>query len=179
MKKILFCDLDGTLRTTLSSETFAKHPRDYKIVPETIEKLDKAINNGWVIHGIANQGGVAAGHKSLKKCVHEMYYTMDLIPHLTSILFCPDFAGQRCLEVSRNIYHIKNLQVVDREFPQLIETFRKPKPGMLEAILRRNNMKQPFDFDECYMVGDRPEDEAAAKAIGIPFMWAKDWINSN
>jgi D-glycero-D-manno-heptose 1,7-bisphosphate phosphatase len=179
MKKILFCDIDGTLRTTSSGETFAKHSRDYKIIPGVYFKLSQAINEGWKIHGISNQGGVAAGHKSLEQCVDEMYYTMDLIPHLISILFCVDFEGKKCLEVSRmNIYHIKNLQNISGEFPELIGSYRKPKAGMLEIILRRENLKTPFDFDECYMIGDRNEDQAAASAIGIPFIWAKDWINS-
>ncbi|MDY6803519.1 MAG: HAD hydrolase-like protein [Cyanobacteriota bacterium] len=180
MTKILFCDLDGTLRTTLSGETFAKHPRDYKIIPGTHDLLGKAITNGWQIHGISNQGGVAAGKKSLENCVNEMFYAMDLFPHLTSILFCPDFEGAKCLEVSRmNLYHIKNLQNVSREYPELIGSYRKPKPGMLEIILRRHGMKQPLNFDECCMLGDRLEDEKAARAIGVSFVWAKDWNSRN
>jgi len=177
MKKILFCDLDGTLRTTLSGETFAKHPRDYKIIPGTASKLNQLITKGWKIHGISNQGGVNAGHKSIEDCVHEMFYAMDLFPQLYSILFCPDYEGQKCLEVQRmNIYHIKNLQNVSREFPVLIGSYRKPKAGMLEIILKRENMRPPFDSDELLMVGDRPEDERAANAIGAPFMWADDWL---
>jgi D-glycero-D-manno-heptose 1,7-bisphosphate phosphatase len=30
-------------------------------------------------------------------------------------------------------------------------------------------------FEEFLMVGDRPEDEQAAAAAGIPFTWAEEW----
>ena len=177
MKKALICDLDGTLRTTLNGKTFAKHPRDYQIIPGIDKKLNQFLINGWKIHGVSNQGGIAAGHKSIEECVHEMFYTMDLIPQLASILFCPDFAGEKCFEISRmNIYYIKNLQNISNKYPNLIGKYRKPKPGMLEAILIKENMHQPFDEDELLMVGDRPEDEGAAKAINAPFMWAADWL---
>jgi phosphoglycolate phosphatase-like HAD superfamily hydrolase len=33
-----------------------------------------------------------------------------------------------------------------------------------------------FGGDEFLMVGDRPEDEQAAAAAGIPFQWAHEWI---
>jgi len=172
MKRILFCDLDGTLRRPLSGETFAKHPRDYEIIPGTHDLLAKAITDGWQIHGISNQGGVAAGHKSLEACVDEMFYSMKLFPHLTSILFCPDFQGQRCLHVYRtNIYYINELANISEEFPELVGSFRKPKSGMLEVILKRYKIPQ----DKCLMVGDREEDKKAAENANVPFSWARDW----
>ena len=35
--------------------------------------------------------------------------------------------------------------------------------------------KPGVEASNCLMVGDRPEDEAAAKAVGIPFEWANEW----
>jgi D-glycero-D-manno-heptose 1,7-bisphosphate phosphatase len=178
MDKILFCDLDGTLRTTLSGETFAKHPRDYKIIPGTEALLNRAIIEKWHIYGISNQGGVAAGRKSLEACVDEMFYALKLFPHLTSILFCPDFQGERCLEISRtNLYHVPELKNISAEFPELVGSYRKPKPGMLEIILKRHGMfANKFFKDKCLMIGDRKEDEEAAGALGIKFVSAIKWL---
>jgi D-glycero-D-manno-heptose 1,7-bisphosphate phosphatase len=32
-------------------------------------------------------------------------------------------------------------------------------------------------LDDCWMVGDRPEDEQAAAVAGINFIWADIWRN--
>ncbi|MFM6404935.1 MAG: hypothetical protein ACKPGT_09860, partial [Microcystis sp.] len=46
---------------------------------------------GWIIIGITNQGGVAAGHKSLKSAIEEQRKTLEIFPLLSYIYFCPDF----------------------------------------------------------------------------------------
>ena len=46
---------------------------------------------------------------------------------------------------------------------------RKPSPGMLLAAMRDFDAKP----DDCVMYGDRPSDEAAAKAAGVQFVGVK------
>lgn len=69
MTKLLLLDCDGTIREPLSSNPLIQHPRDQKM----IKGADKAIahfhSQGWSICGISNQGGVAAGHKSLEDAI--------------------------------------------------------------------------------------------------------------
>ena len=47
--------------------------------------------------------------------------------------------------------------------------FRKPQPGMLKLA---SHIEFP---DKSWYVGDRLEDEQAAAAAGINFMWADVW----
>ena len=54
---------------------------------------------------------------------------------------------------------------------------RKPSPGLIiEAALdlasRHHEYYPPYMG---MMVGDRPEDEACAKAASLDFTWAADW----
>jgi len=67
--RLLLVDLDGTIREPLSGGQFIQHPQDQRI----IKGADKAIahyhKEGWVIVGITNQGGVAAGFKQLSDAI--------------------------------------------------------------------------------------------------------------
>lgn len=131
--KILFCDIDGTLTETISGHTFKQHPKDVKI----IEGADKAIahfaRNRCRIIGISNQGGIAKGFKSLEETIEEMRYTLELLPQLIAIYFCPDFEGNECYKVSPGSYALL-FRSADKE------SFRKPGCGMLQlaANLEKN-----------------------------------------
>ncbi|KAM3093202.1 HAD hydrolase-like protein [Phormidesmis sp. 146-12] len=50
------------------------------------------------------------------------------------------------------------------------ENFRKPGPGMLKLAIDNH------PSDRILYVGDRPEDEGAAAAAGIPFKWAHEFL---
>ncbi|MFM6054527.1 MAG: HAD hydrolase-like protein, partial [Sphaerospermopsis kisseleviana] len=110
-----------------------------------------------------NQGGVAAGHKTLNDCVLEQQYTLTLLQNLSYIFFCPD-SGQTTYQVWENKY-----QKID-PFEKL--NFRKPSPGMVEWAIRCNPQAKQY-----LMIGDRPEDQQCADNANIPFMWAEDWRN--
>ncbi|RAM47957.1 MAG: polynucleotide kinase [Hapalosiphonaceae cyanobacterium JJU2] len=131
---------------------------------------------GWVFVGISNQGGVAAGFKSIENTVAEMQFTLELLPQLSAIYFCPDFEGNILYKVSS-----KKIENWERsQFPHpnvkgelLYQSFRKPGSGMI--------MKGIDDLDEMpdqlWMIGDHQEDEAAAQTAGVNFMWADIWRN--
>lgn len=164
MSKLLLLDCDGTIREPLSGKKFIQHPRDQRI----IEGVDKAIahysSREWTIIGTSNQGGVAAKHKSIEACEEEQFYTLELLPQVHSILFCPDYEGEVCVEVTREYCrHCYN----EGRF----ESFRKPGAGMIQLALME------YPASECWYVGDRPEDEQAAAAAGVDFMWADIWRN--
>lgn len=56
--------------------------------------------------------------------------------------------------------------------------WRKPNPGMLVSAIThfRYTCDSTIEHSQCLMVGDRPEDEQAAAAAGVPFQWAKDFF---
>ncbi len=174
--KILLLDMDGTTRRCKSKpEGFINSPKDQELIPGVDAAIAHYAVEGWLIIGATNQGGVAAKRKTLEDCIEEQYYTLDLVPQLHKILFCPDYEG-------------KQLGVVYRGFHSLIipsgySSFRKPAPGMIEYAIRTH------EVDQCkevrwgklppstlrLFVGDREEDLAAAVAAGVPFLHAQNW----
>jgi D-glycero-D-manno-heptose 1,7-bisphosphate phosphatase len=164
MTKILLVDCDGTIRQPKSKAKFINKPSDQEPIPGAVEAINHYHSKGWLIVGITNQAGVAAGHKSLKDCIEEQQYTLRLFPQLKGIYFCPDYEGDICYFVDENNY---------RQCPKWLPNiyFRKPSCGMLlKALIDFNG-----DINQAWMVGDRPEDEQAAAAAGINFMWADIW----
>ena len=86
--KILFLDLDGTVRKTKSGATFINDPYDQELISGVEQAI--ARYKDWKIIGITNQGGVAAKHKTLENCIVEQQQTLALIPQMCCIYLCPD-----------------------------------------------------------------------------------------
>lgn len=62
-----------------------------------------------------------------------------------------------------------------------VSLLRKPGYGMLAvaeydaalgAVIDHKISRVAIDWPQSLMVGDRPEDEACARAAGVPFQWA-------
>jgi len=169
MTKILFLDLDGTVRRTKSGKTFISDPYDQELIPGVEEAIARYPD--WDIIGITNQGGVMAGHKSLEDCIKEQYQTLKLIPRMEMILFCTDDGSSVYRATQKSLeYAVPTISKNWRDYGN----FRKPNTGMVEFGLRHSS------FLGCYtqslMVGDRPEDERCALMSGVPFLWASDWL---
>lgn len=164
---IIFFDLDGTLRQTKSGKTFINEPKDQKAIEGTQKALAYYQEKGFLLIGITNQGGVAAGHKLLIDAEKEQQITLELFPQLLCIYFCPDFEGNHCwLQSRENLARPIHISWA-KEFAG---EFRKPGAGMIKAaILNHHGDTMP---NNCWMIGDRPEDEACASAAGIKFIWA-------
>lgn len=167
--KLLLLDLDGTVRETMSGEKFISEPQDQKLLHGVEEAI--ARYSSWVIVGVTNQGGVAAGHKSLEDAIQEQQITIDLTGKaIQEIYFCPDFEGKRCIHCGyRGDTGTWGWMEMNPIFD--LGGFRKPDPGMINLAMS-NTIRKP---SEVLMVGDRPEDEQAAAAANVPFMWAHEW----
>ncbi len=162
MAKIIFFDLDGTLRQTKSGVTFINDPADQQAIEGTQKALSYYQNKGFVLIGITNQGGVAAGHKSIESAIEEQRITLQLFPELELIYFCPNYDGESCYRVNREkTIFIKN--------PNLMNSCRKPGAGMIEIAAGEFSF---FNKDKSWMIGDRPEDQKCAEAAGVKFVWA-------
>lgn len=172
-------DLDGTIRETKSGAAFINDPEDQQIIPAATAAIERYCSDGWTLVGITNQGGVAAGHKSLASAIAEQKFTLDLLPQLKSIYFCPDFEGKQCLYVN-SVGRVVQVHETWRKHKDLIGSFRKPSSGMLHLAIRHEawQLVPPIlglsNLRAIY-VGDRPEDLQAAQAAGVKFIWAKDW----
>ena len=168
--KLLLLDLDGTVREPISDNTFITNPEDQRLIKGVEEKFKEY--NYWTVIGVTNQGGVAAGHKTLENCIAEQYFTLELAWRLEAILFCPDVEGKECWVVESEF--LEPYCVTIRGY-----NFRKPGAGMLDFAHRLTwnweGKQASNSIEESLMVGDIEEDKLAAKAANIPFMWAKDW----
>ena len=91
MSKILFLDLDGTVRQTKSRAVFINAPYDQELMPGVVEAIAKY--SDWTIVGVTNQAGVEAHKKTLDDCIKEQIYTMQLLPRLQCVNFCTTFNG--------------------------------------------------------------------------------------
>jgi D-glycero-D-manno-heptose 1,7-bisphosphate phosphatase len=166
--KLLLLDKDGTLVKPASGAKFVNKPWDQAILPGVAEALDRYVAEGWKPAIVSNQGGVIAGHKSLNEAIAEMRFCLELLPKIEEAYFCPD-NGETCwrvwdkdsIEYRLGGWIVENLNLQGQ--------FRKPKPGMIRLAFE---IHAPT---EVLFVGDRSEDEAAAAAARIPFLWAEEW----
>jgi D-glycero-D-manno-heptose 1,7-bisphosphate phosphatase len=164
MRRILFLDLDGTVRYNPNpDETFINTPDDVAVYPEAATRIARAIREGWRICFVTNQGGIAAGYMTRSTFFKTVARTnallsehakLDVSQH-AELFFCPHQTDAGCF-------------------------CRKPRPGMIaQALLYGSKYEHPTDTRQCLMVGDRREDEACALAAGVPFIWADDWRAGN
>jgi D-glycero-D-manno-heptose 1,7-bisphosphate phosphatase len=171
MTKILFVDCDGTIRKPKSGAKFIQSPEDQQIIKGADDAIAHWFSEGYTVIGITNQAGVAAGHKTLSEAIAEQRYTLNLFPLLSEIYFCPDYEGLICWRVTRDgEFNIANDESVEEKYK-----FRKPGCGMILVASKSFG----GNLAECWMVGDRPEDEGAAVNAGLRFMWAGDWRNGH
>jgi D-glycero-D-manno-heptose 1,7-bisphosphate phosphatase len=180
--KLAIIDKDGTITETVSGATFVQSPTDQKLIDGVQPAIAKLVSEGYTLAIASNQGGVAAGHKSLKDAIAEMDYCLSLLPEIEYGLICPDFKGERCWQITREA-HIPRIEITEENlvvntglirFPssEIIGKCRKPESGMLKLAITISAGVSDY---EAIMIGDRPEDEQAAHNAQIPFIHAKDW----
>jgi D-glycero-D-manno-heptose 1,7-bisphosphate phosphatase len=165
MSKIIFFDLDGTLRETISGKTFINEPHDQKAIEGTEKALAYYQEKGFLLIGITNQGGVAAGHKSLESAIEEQRITLKLFPQLSEIFFCTNYSGESCWQISDG-----NVPLdfgAPRAGNGTAISCRKPGHGML--LIAAQTLAE---LKDCWMIGDRLEDQECALGAGVKFMWA-------
>jgi len=164
MSQIIFFDLDGTLRQTKSGKTFINEPDDQQPIEGTQKALSYYQDKGFALIGITNQGGVAAGHKSMESAIEEQRITLQLFPELAEIFFCPNW-GESCYQLSRDNQPLEFSAPLSGDGTMI--SCRKPGHGMLTVAAR-----SMADLSDCWMIGDRPEDQQCAEAAGVKFVWA-------
>ena len=183
MSKLLVLDKDGTLVRPKSGNTFVQHPEDQELIEGVADAIARYVADGWTIAIASNQGGVAAFHKTLDDAIAEMQFCLRLYKGIgpTYGFLCAD-DGSSCIKVERHGGESDGRRFANsgRGLWQTHDvpfkgTYRKPSGGMLllakEILFLR--------VDQKLMVGDRPEDQGAAKAAGFDFMWAHEWIAQN
>jgi D-glycero-D-manno-heptose 1,7-bisphosphate phosphatase len=161
----LLLDIDGTVRESKSSKTFIEGLSDIKLIDGIEEVIWKYKNDGYLIIGISNQGGVAYGYKTVQQVNREFTAMCILFQNdpFDDIYMCPFMEGG-------SIHPFNHRSMM-----------RKPSIGML-AIAEDNMYKKynkVIDWDKSLLVGDRPEDEQCAANAGIQFYHIDQFLKMN
>lgn len=151
--KLYIFDVDGTLTTTASGETFRKNAADWKWLPGRREALARLDQQGAMLAIATNQGGVAFGLLNAQEIRAELASMADQA-HITYVTMCFTHPKAKLPEYRED------------------SPCRKPGPGMLLEIIESAGVPK----EDTLYVGDRPEDEQAAKAAGVAFQWADDFF---
>lgn len=141
MNKILFLDRDGVLN--IEKQSYICKVEDFEINEGAVPFLLRAIEKGYKLVVITNQGGIAKGLYNHRD-IHEIHQKMKLQFSEQGIVFddifyCPhhdDYGKCLC---------------------------RKPGSLLIERALHRYEGNK----NECYMIGDRSRDTEAASNAGI------------
>ena len=162
-KKVIFCDLDGTLIETISGEVFPKGVWDMRIrfdVLDAIKKLDPQY-----ILIVSNQGGIESGFVNDDNFRAKSGYVAATIR---------EYCDCECYVM----YCVTN----DKSDP-----YRKPNTGMLE-LLTEKYVGDDFDYikSASLMIGDASgkdgqfsdSDKKTAENFCIDYMDVNDFINT-
>ena len=160
MKRIslVVLDIDGTVVTTKSGSPFRETPDDWKFLPGRQELVRKLLADGVNVAIATNQGSVAYGINTQAEIQAELERTVSELAGPAS--------GEVFLRAAYN--HPKG------SVPEYTkdDDFRKPGGGMIRAAMEHFGVAPR----ETLMVGDRPEDKAAAEAAGCNFCWADEFF---
>lgn len=153
--KLYIFDLNGTLTNT----PFIDH-KPLALLPGRAEKLAELIKQGAELAIASNQGGVAFGFTSEKEAEAEVAKIARMVGAAYYRVAFGHPKPARGYEQYASDAHLK---------------MRKPAPGMLISIKR----EACLPLDDLVMIGDRREDEEAARAAGIAFILANDFFIDN
>lgn len=153
--RFVIFDVDSTLTTTKSGETFRKDAKDWQWLPGRLERLAELHKQGITLAVASNQGGIAFGYMD----EGDMQTELSILCNQAEIDYL-------------YVCYAHEKASVDG-YAEEIDLFdRKPSPGMLFKAMLRARVSAP----DTLFVGDRPEDEQAAKNAGIDFVWSKDYF---
>lgn len=161
-KKVIFCDLDGTLIETISGEVFPKGVWDMRIRFDVLDAIKK-LNPQYILI-VSNQGGIESGFVNDDNFCAKLEYIVNAINE-----YCDcECYGRYCNTNSKS------------------DPWRKPNTGMLETLLD-TYVGDDFDFikQKSLMIGDASgkegqfsdTDKKTAENFGIDYMDVEDFVN--
>ena len=163
LKKIIFCDLDGTLIKTISGETFPKGIWDMQIKFEVLDVIKK-LNPEYILI-VSNQGGIESGYVNAHNFRAKSEYITRAIR---------EYCGCECYAM----YCESN---------DKLDSYRKPNVGMLESLLEMY-IGDDFDYikQKSLMIGDASgkegqfsdSDKKTAENFDIDYIDVNDFVNT-
>ena len=162
-KKVIFCDLDGTLIETISGETFPKGIWDMRIKLDVLDAIKKLTPKYVLI--VSNQGGIENGFVDAQKFETKLSYIIKAIDEYCD---CECYA----------MYCDTNNES---------DPYRKPNTKMLETLLE-DYVEDDVDYikQKSLMIGDASgkegqfsdSDKKTAENFGIDYMDVNDFVKA-
>lgn len=162
-KKIIFCDLDGTLIETISGEVFPKGIWDMRIKFDVLDAIKK-LNPDYILI-VSNQGGIEKGFVDAHNFRAKSEYITRAICEYCD---CKCY-GMHCETNNKS------------------DIYRKPNTGMLESLMERY-VGDDFDHikQKSLMIGDvsgkegqfSDSDKKTAENFGIDYIDVDDFVNT-
>lgn len=151
----LFLDLDGTVRFSKGRHQFIQGPQDVGIYPDVEPVLWHWRDQGFLILGVSNQGGVAFG-----------YHSPGEVKAMTDAM-ARQFTRDPFHSIKECYFHGEGT-VAPWNRRSLL---RKPAYGML-VVHEMDCFLNGFliDYGRSLLVGDRDEDRDCAVNAGIGFI---------
>lgn len=163
-KKVIFCDLDGTLIETISGEPFPKGIWDMRIRFDVLDAIKK-LNPEYILI-VSNQGGIESGFVDRDDFRSKSEYITRAIR---------EYCGCKCYGMYCETNNKSDL-------------YRKPNTGMLENLME-SYVGDDFDYikQKSLMIGDASgkkgqfsdSDKKTAENFGIDYMDVNDFVNTN
>lgn len=158
-KKVLFIDLDDTIITTISGNTFPTDVTDFKIRKEVLDKIVDAFPTLYYVEIVSNQGGIP-----------QFVDEQDFIGKIKAI----ESFMQKYLRnhTGRNIF------VNSMYCPSHAEIeMRKPNTGMLESYSSWKKSELIMISDASGKEGDFSDsDKQCAENFGIEYIDIEDFL---
>lgn len=160
---LLILDLDGTVRKGYDElGRFVNGPDDVEVFPEAVLRIGEWSAAGGRVIGVTNQGGISLRHVSVASVEDAILETNRQVGWLfDAIEYCPHYPDTNWGK--------------DLGDPNVPDCFcRKPRPGMVFRCMQRISRMEVYPPSLALVVGDRPEDEGLAAAIGVAFATVED-----
>lgn len=158
-KKVLFIDLDDTIITTISGNTFPTDVTDFKIRKEVLDKIVEVFPTLYYVEIVSNQGGIP-----------QFVDEQDFIGKIKAI----ESFMQKYLRnhTGRNIF-VNSLYC-----PSNAEIcMRKPNTGMLESYYSWKKSELIMIGDASGKEGDFSDsDKQCAENFGIEYIDIEDFL---
>lgn len=157
MKKVVFCDLDDTLITTLGINVFPRGIWDMQIKFDVLDKIKEKYKPQYILI-VSNQGGIEKGF-------------IDKYNFSTKLQYVTRAIAEYCQCACFSTYC---------DFNNKDNEFRKPNTGMLTTLLNNNYIKE--SKEDMIMIGDASgkegqfsdSDKKTAENFGIEYIDVND-----
>ena len=158
-KKVLFIDLDDTIITTISGNTFPTDVTDFKIRKEVLDKIVEVFPTLYYVEIVSNQGGIP-----------QFVDEQDFIGKIKAI--------ESFIQKYLRNHTGRNIFVNSLYCPSNAEIcMRKPNTGMLESYSSWNKSELIMIGDASGKEGDFSDsDKQCAENFGIEYIDIEDFL---